>query len=105
MKYRPEIIELKEIPNVGPATIRYLNIIGVNIPFEMVGQDPYSLFEKLCQTTGKQFDPCLLDVFISAVKYMEGAPKKMWWEYTKERKRNLKATMSEFQPSKNKSKN
>lgn len=90
MKYRTEIIDLLEIPNVGPVTIEYLKIIGINTPFELVGQNPYSMFDELCQISAKQFDPCLLDVFISAVKYMEGAPEKMWWEYTKERKINKK---------------
>ncbi|MBC8179797.1 hypothetical protein H8E88_01620 [candidate division KSB1 bacterium] len=45
------------------------------------------MYEKnLCKITGKQFDPCLVDVFISAVKFMEGEPPKKWWDYTKERK-------------------
>ena len=32
-----------------------------------------------------------LDVFISAVRFMEGAPARAWWHYTKERKRVLQA--------------
>jgi len=34
----------------------------------------------------KNFVPCLADVFISAVKFMEGAPHQRWWHYTEERK-------------------
>lgn len=90
MTHRSEVTTLNEIPNVGPATISYFKIVGINTPFELVGQNPYLMYDELCQATGKQFDPCLLDVFISAVKYMEGAPKKMWWEYTEERKRNFR---------------
>ncbi len=87
--HRTDVKHLKEIPNVGPATIRYLSIIGINTPFELIGQNPYSMFNELCKVTGKPFDPCLADVFISAVRYMEGAPAKSWWEYTAERKKNL----------------
>lgn len=90
MVYRTEIKDLKNIPNVGPATIGYLKTVGVHKPFELVGQNPYSMFEELCHVSGKQYDPCLLDVFISAVKFMEGAPAKEWWQYTKERKNYLK---------------
>ncbi len=90
MAYRSDVIDLKTIPNVGPATIRYLNAVGVHTPFELVGQNPYSMFEELCHVSGKQFDPCLLDVFISAVKFMEGTPAKEWWQYTKERKDHLR---------------
>ena len=89
MENRTDINDLKFIPNVGPATIRYLNILGIKKPFELIGQDPYSMFHELCQVTGKQFDPCLADVFISAVKFMEGAPPHRWWHYTEERKRTL----------------
>jgi hypothetical protein len=44
------------------------------------------MFEELCKITGRQLDPCLADVFISAVKFIEGGPPKKWWDYTKERK-------------------
>jgi pathogenicity locus Cdd1 protein len=33
----------------------------------------------------------VLDTFIAAVRYMEGAPKRPWWHYTAERKRRLAA--------------
>ena len=89
MKNRTDINDLEKIPNVGPATIRYLNILGIKKPFELIGQNPYSMYRELCTITGKQFDPCLADVFISAVKFMEGTPPQKWWHYTEERKKRL----------------
>lgn len=89
MKNRYNVTNLINIPNVGKATIRYLNIVGVNSPIELIGQNPYSMFRELCEITGKQFDPCLADVFISAVRYMEGAPERKWWYYTEERKKQF----------------
>ena len=86
MGNRSEISDFKQIPNVGPATIKYLKIIGINSPFELIGQNPYTMYKDLCRVSGKKFDPCLADVFISAVRFMEGAPPKKWWEYTTERK-------------------
>jgi len=91
MRQRTNISDFNKIPNVGPATIRYLYILGINEPFELIGQNPYSMFRELCKITGKQFDPCLADVFISAVKFMEGASPQKWWHYTEERKRILSA--------------
>jgi hypothetical protein len=88
MKPRTGIHDLKHIPNVGPATIRYLNKLGIKKPIELTGQNPYLMFRKLCRTTGKDFNPCLTDVFISAVKFMEGAPPHKWWHYTEERKKH-----------------
>lgn len=91
MKPRTHIMNLSEIPNVGPATTRYLNLIGIRAPFELIGQDPYELFRLLCRETGKKFDPCLADVFISAVRFMEGAPPHDWWFYTPERKKVMRS--------------
>ena len=89
MKTRTDVHDFTNIPNVGPATIRYLNILGISKPFELIGQNPYSMYKELCNITGKNFDPCLADVFISAVKFMEGAPPQKWWRYTEERKNTL----------------
>jgi hypothetical protein len=60
-------------------------------PHDLPGRDPYEMYHDLCRITGQRHDPCLLDTFISAVRFMEGAPKKPWYAYTAERKRELAA--------------
>jgi hypothetical protein len=82
---------LEDIPNVGPAIAKDLRRIGVQEPKGLVGRDPYAMYDDLCRITGQRHDPCLLDVFISAVRFMEGAPAKPWWKYTTERKREMAA--------------
>jgi len=86
---RKNITHLQEIPNIGPATARDLYLLGIAKPAELVGQDPYTMYDKLCDVTKTRHDPCVIDVFISAVRYMEGAPPKKWHHYTKERKKHL----------------
>jgi hypothetical protein len=49
------------------------------------------MYEELCRKTNQRHDPCLLDVFISAVRFMAGAPARPWWAYTAERKEALSA--------------
>ena len=39
--------------------------------------------------TGQKYDPCIIDVFISAVRYMDGGPARKWWEFTNERKKKM----------------
>ena len=34
---------------------------------------------------GQRHDPCLLDTFVAAVDYANGAPARPWWEYSRER--------------------
>ena len=88
---RREAACLEDIPNVGPAIAADLRRLGIMSPDELLRRDPYAMYDDLCRITGQRHDPCLLDSFISAVRYMEGAPKKPWWKYTAERKRELAA--------------
>jgi hypothetical protein len=39
---------------------------------------------------GVRHDPCLADVFLAAVDYMNGAPKRPWHWYTARRKKLMK---------------
>ncbi len=87
---RSDFIELKQLPNVGPATASYLRLAGVFQPSHLIGCDPYAVFEKLCRTTGRRFDPCLLDQFIAVVRFMDGEVARPWWEFTAERKAKMK---------------
>ena len=80
---------LEDLPNIGPSIARDLRTLGVDRPADLVGRDPYQLYDSLCRQTGVRQDPCVLDVFISAVRYMKGAPARPWWHYTAERKRRL----------------
>ena len=86
-----DIARLEGIPNVGPAVAADLRRLGITSPGELAGRDPYAMYDDLCRLTGQRHDPCLLDTFIAAVRYMEGGPKKPWWKFTAERKRELDA--------------
>jgi hypothetical protein len=86
---RINVNNLQDIPNVGKATEKNLNILGINKPNHLIGRDPYKMYNELCNATNQKYDPCVIDVFISAVKYMEGGSPKKWWEFTEERKIKL----------------
>lgn len=86
---RESLKRLTDIPNVGKAMERDFLLLGIKQPADLIGRDPYQLYEELCTVTQKSQDPCVIDVFISAVRYMEGGPPKKWWEFTEERKRRL----------------
>src|SRR5262245_12475123 len=86
-----DVERLEDIPNVGPAIAADLRQLGITSPGELVGRDPYAMYDDLCRITGQRHDPCLLDTFIAAVRFMEGAPERPWWQYTAERKREMAA--------------
>ena len=82
---------LEDLPNVGASVAADLRRIGVRAPRDLRGKDPFALYRKLERVTGTRHDPCVLDTFIGAVRYVEGAPARPWWHYTSERKRALAA--------------
>jgi len=83
---RHAVATLEDIPNVGPSLAADLRRVGIEHPRDLLGQDPGALYRSLCEVAGMRQDPCVLDVFTSAVRFMEGAPARPWWHYTAERK-------------------
>ena len=78
---------LLDIPNIGPAMVGDFTLLGIAQPADLAGRDPLALYQQLCKKTGFLHDPCVLDTFMAAVDFMNGAPAKPWWGYTEERKR------------------
>jgi hypothetical protein len=86
---RNEVKKFQDIPNVGKAIEKNFIFLGIKEPIELIGKDPYQMYSDLCKATCSRHDPCVIDVFISAVRYMEGGPPKKWWEFTDERKKKM----------------
>jgi hypothetical protein len=86
---RYQCTKLEQIPNVGPVIASKLRRLGIAHPRELKKGDPYVMYEMLSYVTKRRQDPCVLDVFISAVRFMNGAPARPWWAYTAERKRKF----------------
>ena len=77
---------LEQIPNIGPAMAADLRLMGVLDPTELRGRDALSLYRQLCKLSGQRQDPCVLDTFMAAVDFMQGAAAAPWWHYTARRK-------------------
>ena len=87
---RGKIENLTDLPNVGPAVAQDLNQLGFSEPEQLKRQDPIELYFRLCELTKVRQDPCVLDVFISITRFMDGDAPRVWWEYTSERKEMVK---------------
>lgn len=85
-RYAHEAKKFEDIPNVGSRIARDFRNLGLTRPKDLKGKDPFLLYKKLCKYTKTRQDPCVLDAFMSAVDFMNGAPKTPWWHYTPERK-------------------
>ena len=83
---RETVIKLEHLPNIGKKMANYLEIIDIKTPQSLIGQNALDLYNKLCKKTGKQFDPCVIDIFMSVIDFMEGVEPKSWWKFTGKRK-------------------
>lgn len=76
-----------DIPNIGKAMEKDFVLLGITTPAKLKGKNPLTLYKNLCTKTNSRQDPCVLDTFMAAVDFMNGAPARPWWFYTKERKK------------------
>ncbi len=83
---RNRIEELTDLPNVGRVMARNLRLLGIHQPAQLQGKSPYDLYMELCRKTGVNYDPCVLDIFISITRFIAGEEPKHWWSFTQERK-------------------
>ncbi len=86
---RQTVAKLTDLPNIGKAIATDLQLVGIKKPQELIGKDAYQLHDELCRLTGEKHDPCVIDVFLAVVDFMEGGDPVPWWKFTAERKRHL----------------
>lgn len=79
---------LQAIPNVGPSIAADLRRMGIDSPDQLKGQDGYELYRRLCAKDRTRHDPCVVDVMLAAVHFMDTGESKKWWEFTAQRKTN-----------------
>jgi hypothetical protein len=87
---RENVVSLTDLPNIGPAMARDLMLLGIEKPDQLSGRSAYDMYYELCEITGRQQDPCVIDVFLSITDFMNGQKPKVWWKYTQQRKDFLK---------------
>jgi len=86
---RHSVSQLEALPNIGNAIAQNLKLIGVEHPQQLIGKNAYELHEALGVVLGKRQDPCVIDVFLSVITFMEGGEALPWWSFTNERKKYL----------------
>jgi hypothetical protein len=84
--------QLKDLISIGPAMLRDFEMLKIRSVADLAKADPRRMYQKLCQLTGERQDPCVLDVFRSAVAQAKNprlpADKCQWWYWSRVRKAN-----------------
>ena len=83
---RETVSQLEQLPNIGKAMAKDLQLLGIQHPKQLIGKNAYQLHSELYMLTGEKHDPCVIDVFLSVVHFMEGGKALPWWKFTAERK-------------------
>jgi hypothetical protein len=81
------LARLEDLPNIGPAMAADLRRLGYATSADLTGADAREMYDRPCMLTGSRQDPCVLDVFLSVVRLMDGDGARPWWAYAAERKR------------------
>ena len=92
---RNHVAVLTDLPNIGEAIAEDLKLLGIHIPGQLVGKCPFEMYDLLCEKTASRPDPCVLDVFMSITRFMNGEEPRPWWDFTEERKQS--STMARAQ--------
>jgi hypothetical protein len=80
--------ELLSLKNVGKATLKDLEILGIKTIQQLSMADPDELFHRLQIMTGQKHDPCVWDVFAAIIHEAKTGEKTPWWQWTEIRKKN-----------------
>jgi pathogenicity locus Cdd1 protein len=86
---REKVTRLDELPNIGRKMAASLQLIGIDHPRKLIGKEAVALYEDLCTRSGKKHDPCVIDVFMAVIHFMEGGEPLPWWSFTEARKKRL----------------
>lgn len=83
---RNRLVWLTDLPNIGKAGAEDLHLLGISKPSQLIGKCPFEMYAMLCEKTATRHDPCVIDVFMSITRFMNGDEPQPWWKYTEERK-------------------
>jgi Pathogenicity locus len=78
---------LLSLRNVGPATLKDLELLGITTVEQLAKAEPDELYERLQRITGQRHDPCVWDVFAAIVHEARTGEKTRWYEWTEIRKK------------------
>lgn len=88
--------ELLTLQNVGQATLKDLNLLGITTIEQLAQANPDDLFARLSTLTNQLQNPCVWDVFAAIIHEAKTGEKTSWWEWSKIRKKLQKKPKLNF---------
>src|SRR6266704_3215405 len=86
--------QLGDLISIGPAMLQDFELLGIRSVAQLARQNPQRMYARLNRLSGQRQDPCVLDVFCTAVAQARNprlaAEKCQWWYWSKRRKQGSK---------------
>lgn len=79
--------ELLGLMNVGKATRRDFDTLGISTVAQLAQSDADELYGRLNFLTGQRHDPCVWDIFAATIHQARTGEALPWWHWTAKRKR------------------
>jgi hypothetical protein len=77
--------DLESLPGIGPSLAADLRSLGYGKPSDLKGEDPQSMYDRLCKKVGLRVDPCVLYTFrcaVYAASTKDPKPELLkWWNW------------------------
>lgn len=83
---------LLSLMNVGPATYKDLQLLGIDTIDQLKDKSPDELYKGLQKLTGVKQDSCVWDVFAAIIHEAQTGEKLSWWHWTPIRKQRNQMT-------------
>jgi nucleotidyltransferase/DNA polymerase involved in DNA repair len=90
MTINPQSNDLTTLMNVGEATLKDFNLLGITSIQELAHCSPDELFTRLQKITASPHDPCVWDIFASTINEAKTGEKTAWWKWSPIRKKRQK---------------
>jgi RecG-like helicase len=81
---------LLQLRNVGPATFKDLELLGISTVEQLAQANPTELYDRIQRITNQRHDPCVWDVFAAIIHEARTGEKTDWYQWTSVRKKSLK---------------
>jgi hypothetical protein len=93
-KIKTNLRKLSDLRSIGPAALKDFKLLGIDRVEDLKKKNSINLYNQLCEITNVRHDPCVIDVFRTAIEQAKDprleSQKKNWWYWSKHREQSKK---------------
>ncbi len=75
------LVQLENLPNIGPRIAGDLRRLGINYPTMLVGRDPLATYRALTAVEGARHDRCVFYTLLTVENFLATDAATPWWQF------------------------